>query len=267
MAMGTSVRRRWDLARVRSVLDVLATVLVLVAATAVIALAARNWRQTAAPPAQQAPALAPPEAPLPLDGAERIGSAAAPVAMVVYSDFQCPYCARFARETWPSIKKDFVDTGRVLVAFRHLPLPMHTEAMGAALAAACAARQGKFWPLHDLLFQNQHQLSLQAERALAADAGMDPTQFDECMQRQPPSAGITRDIESAQALGINSTPTFLIGRILPDRTVKVSEVILGAHAESRFGVAFDKAAATTPTSESRRDGEAETRGRQRRAGV
>jgi protein-disulfide isomerase len=244
MGVDTVARRRWDRARVRSFLDLLTTMLVLVAATAVIALAVRNWRQAAATPTRQAAAPTPPETPLPLDDAARIGSASAPLAMVVYSDFQCPYCARFARETWPSIKKDFVDTGRVLVAFRHLPLPMHKDAMGAALAATCAARQGKFWPLHDLLFQNQQQLGPQAGRALAADAGMDLTQFDACMQQQPGSASIERDLESARALGLNSTPTFLIGRLQSDRTVKVSEIVLGAHTASRFRVAFDHAAVT-----------------------
>jgi protein-disulfide isomerase len=240
--------QRSRLARLRSALDLMATVLVIVAAAAVLTLTVRNWRQAPAPIARQTPAT-PPEAAQPIDGAEIVGSTSAQLAMVIYSDFQCPYCAKFARETWPSIKKDFVDTGRVLVVFRHLPLPIHDQARGAALAANCAARQGKFWQFHDLLFQNQQQLSLQGQRALASDAGIDLTQFDECVQRQPGSAGIARDMESAQSLGINSTPTFLIGRIQPDRTVKVSEVILGAHPEDRFRVAFDNAAANKPLSE------------------
>jgi protein-disulfide isomerase len=238
--------RRFGQGRLRSVLDLIATVLVLVAASAVIALTVRNWRQASAQTTRQAPAPTPPKAPQPLDGAESVGSASAPLAMVIYSDFQCPYCAKFARETWPTIKKDFVDTGRVLVVFRHFPLPMHNEARGAALAATCAARQGKFWQVHDLLFQNQQQLSLQTERALALDVGVDGTQFDECMQHQPGSTGIARDMESAQSLGLNSTPTFLIGRIQADRTVKVSEIVLGAQPEDRFKVAFDKAAAIKP---------------------
>jgi protein-disulfide isomerase len=227
--------------RLRSILDVVATVLVIVAAGAVLALTVRNWRQAPAQVARQAPT--PPAAPQPIDGAETVGSTSAPLAMVIYSDFQCPYCATFARETWPSIKKDFVDTGRVLVVFRHLPLPMHNEARGAALAANCAARQGKFWQFHDLLFQKQQQLSLQTERALALDVGMDGTQFDKCMQHQFGSTSIARDMESARSLGLNSTPSFLIGRIQPDRTVKVSEIVLGAQQEDRFKTAFDHAAA------------------------
>src|SRR5437762_8272655 len=102
MNANTSARRRLDLGRVRSVLDLLATVLVLVAASAVIALAVRNWREARAQPARQASAPTLPKEPLPLDGAGTIGSSSAPVAMVIYSDFQCPYCGKFARETWPS---------------------------------------------------------------------------------------------------------------------------------------------------------------------
>src|SRR5688572_18203350 len=224
--------------RLRSALDVIATVLVIVAAGAVLALTVRNWRQAPAQVARQTPT--PPAAPQPIDGAESIGSTSAPLAMVIYSDFQCPYCATFARETWPSIKKDFVDTGRVLVVFRHLPLPMHTEAKGAALSANCAARQGKFWQFYDLLFQQQ-QLSLQTERALALDVGMDGTQFDECMQYQLGSPSIARDMESARSLGLNSTPSFLIGLIQPDRTIKVSEIVLGAQQSDRFAASFDHA--------------------------
>jgi protein-disulfide isomerase len=237
-----------SIGRLRSVLDLISTVLVIVAASAVIGLTVRNWRQG---PAQTSrpPLATPPKAAQPIDGAESIGSTSAPLAMVIYSDFQCPYCAKFARETWPSIKKDFIDTGRLLVIFRHLPLPMHNEAKGAALAANCAGRQGKFWQFHDLLFKNQQQLSLQAEHELASDAGMNLRRFDECIQQQPGSADIARDMESARSLGLNTTPTFLIGRIQPDRKVKVLEVVVGAQPENRFEVAFANAAAIKPASE------------------
>jgi protein-disulfide isomerase len=233
--------------RLRSVLDLIATLLVVAAASAVLALAVRNWRQSPAARPPAAPAV--PAAPQSIDGAQSIGSASAPLAMVIYSDFQCPYCATFTRETWPAIKKDFVDTGRLLVVFRHLPLPMHPEATGAAIAATCASQQGKFWELHDRLFQNQGQLSAATERALASEAGVDLATFDACVQQQPGAAGIARDVASAQALGLNSTPTFLIGRLQADRTVKVSRIVLGAQPADRFRAALDDAAANRSASE------------------
>jgi protein-disulfide isomerase len=236
-----------DRARLRSVLDVTATVLVLVAASAVIALAVRNWRQAPTQVARQPPAPAIPTAPQPVEGAQSIGSRSAGVAMIIYSDFECPYCGTFARESWPSIKRDFVDTGRALVVFKHLPLPMHAEARGAAIAAECAAGQGKFWPLHDLLFQNQSHLSAATERALAATAGIDLTQFDACVQQQPGGGTVARDVESARTLGINSTPTFLVGHVQSDGTVKVSEIILGAQPADRFRAAFERAGANRRT--------------------
>lgn len=247
--MDADIPQRQRQGRLRSVLDLVATVLVIIAAGAVLTLTVRNWRQAPAQSTGQTPAPPLPMGPQSIEGAPAIGSASAPVAMVVYSDFQCPFCARFARETWPSIKKDFVDTGRALVVFRHLPLPMHTEAMGAALAADCAGRQDKFWAFHDLLFQRQDQLSPATQRAIASDADLDLTQFDQCVERRPGGAGIARDMGSARALKINSTPTFLIGRMQPDRTVKVTEVILGAQPADRFSAAFTTAAADTPSSE------------------
>jgi len=241
MGVNASARYRLDMKRLRAVLDLLTTVLVLVAATVVIALAVRNWRQAPIETVRQAPGPELPKTPLPIHGVETIGRTSAPLAMMIYSDFQCPYCGQFARETWPSIKKNFVDTGRVLVIFRNLPLAIHQEAKGAAVSAECAARQGKFWAVHDLLFQNQLQLGPQTIRTIASSAGMDLNQFDQCMQDKPDET-IARDVQSAQTLGINGTPTFLIGRIQADRTVKVSEVIRGAQPEGRFKTAFDNAA-------------------------
>jgi len=168
--------------------------------------------------------------------------------MVIYSDFQCPFCGRFARETWPSIKKDFVDTGRVLIVFRNLPLPNHPEAKPAALAAQCAAQQGKFWDFHDLVFHNQQQLAPQAQRVLASQVGVNLTEFDNCMQHQS-DAAVVRDIQSAQSLAINGTPTFLIGRMQPNRTVQVLDVIVGAQPEQRFRKAFEEASAIRSVSE------------------
>jgi protein-disulfide isomerase len=237
--------RRQRPRRLRSVLDLAATVLVIVAAGGVITLTVRNWRQAAAHTTGRAAAPTLPMEPQSIEGAERIGSASAPVGMVIYSDFQCPFCAKFAGETWPSIRKDFVDTGRVLVVFRHLPLPTHNEAIGAALAADCAARQNRFWVYHDLLYQRQDELSLHAERAIASDAGLDLAQFDECMQHRRGDVRIAGDMESARSVKINSTPTFLIGRVRRDRTLDVTEVILGAQPASRFRAAFKRAATDT----------------------
>jgi protein-disulfide isomerase len=96
------------------------------------------------------------------------GASSAPVTIVEYSDFQCPYCARYSTETYPEIKAQYIDTGKVRYMFRHFPLSFHSEAELAAQAAECAGEQGKFWEMHDTLFANQSEWagSADAEAAL-----------------------------------------------------------------------------------------------------
>ena len=85
------------------------------------------------------------------------GSPTAPVTVYEISDFQCPFCARFFLETMPSLEREYVVPGRVKFVFVNFPLPMHPNAVPAAELAMCAARQGKFWPMHDILFRHQQQ--------------------------------------------------------------------------------------------------------------
>jgi protein-disulfide isomerase len=98
-------------------------------------------------------ALPIPSEPVSLDQAERLGRSEAKVVLIVFSDFQCPYCSEFSNSVLPSLRQAYVETGLVQVAFRHMPLAnIHSRAFPAAIAAECAARQGRFWPMHDELF-------------------------------------------------------------------------------------------------------------------
>ena len=109
-------------------------------------------------PTRPAPAALPTE-PLSVEGATLKGDMRAGVALIVYSDFECPFCSRFALDTWPSLEQKYVSTGKVRVAFRHLPIEsIHRYALKASEAAACADQQAKFWPMHDVLFKNPKQL-------------------------------------------------------------------------------------------------------------
>ena len=99
------------------------------------------------------PPVALPSDPISLDASTTIGGREARAGMIIFSDFQCPYCASFARKSWPELKKAYVDTGLISVSFRHLPLEeIHSEAFKAAEIAECAARQDVFWETHDRLF-------------------------------------------------------------------------------------------------------------------
>ena len=223
--------------RIRATLDLVTTVMVFVAAVAVIAVASRNWLNGPAVARRSAPQVKTPDAAQSLDGATRLGSRQAPVALVIYSDFECPFCGKFAAETWPSIKKDYVATDKVQVVFRHLPLTIHQHARDASLNADCAAKQNKFWEVHDVFFQHQRELTSDRLRAMAEQSGVELSAFDECLAHN--SGDVQRDLDSASRLGINSTPTFLVGRVQKNGTVKVAEVLMGAKPLQAFRRSLD----------------------------
>jgi protein-disulfide isomerase len=143
------------------------------------------------------------------------------VTVYEMSDFQCPWCARFARETMPALDSEYVRTGRIRVVFVNLPLAMHPNAGPAAELAMCAARQNRFWPMHDLLFRHQERWANLREPgsvflALGDSAGADRDSLAQCMRSGAMRDLVRREAESAARSGARSTPTFYIeGGILP----------------------------------------------------
>src|SRR5262249_47113271 len=132
-----------------------------------------------------------------------------------------------ARESSPAIQKEFVDAGKVVYVFRHLPLQtIHPFAVKAAQAAECAGMQNQFWAMHDVLFQDQRSLEPPRLRVYAEQLRLDLPKFDDCVDAPPDILG--PDLAEARRIGITSTPTFLIGAIQPDRTVEVVSRINGA---------------------------------------
>ena len=126
------------------------------------------------------PVSAPAAAKNPAVDQRMLGSAAAQVMIIEFTDLQCPYCARFARDTWPLLRQRYVDTGKVRFATRDLPLPMHEFALPAAVAARCAGQQGKFWEYREALFRDQSLLSQGRYAELAAEFGLDSARFENC---------------------------------------------------------------------------------------
>lgn len=226
--------------QVQSIVETVAMVLV---AVAVVWMAlGRSFDRPNRPPAPrgEAPqAAAVPTEPVSLAGAEIDGGATAKVALLVYSDFECPFCARFARDTLPQIQERYVRPGRVLVAFRHYPLPNHQFARQAAEAAECAGRQGEFWKYHDLLFLNPKRLDRPSLDASARDVGLDTVKFAVCMAGQA-SADVEADRSRGEPLGVSGTPTFFAGLLLEDGRLKVSERISGALPFDAFRAVLDR---------------------------
>jgi protein-disulfide isomerase len=181
-----------------------------------------------------------PKEPMSLEGSASMGSRSARVAMVVFSDFQCPYCARFATEILPAIKSRYVDTGDVRIVFRHLPLLIHPQAALAATAAECAHIDGHFWDMHDALFADQLNLDLASLHRRAASLGLDAQQFSQCLDG-PARDRVNADAESARRLAVTSTPTTLLARLETDGRARVVGIVRGAQPFDAFTRELDKA--------------------------
>ena len=138
------------------------------------------------------------------------GDASAPVTMIEYSDFQCPYCGAF-EPTVAQVLKQYGN--KIRFVYRHFPLSFHPNAEPAALASECASEQGKFWQFHDALFANQDKESDSYYTQLATDNKLNMKQFADCVSSKKYEAKITAEAAAGGAAGINGTPgTFLIGK-------------------------------------------------------
>jgi len=175
-----------------------------------------------------------------VDGAT-LGRADAPVIVMEFSDLQCPFCAKFTRDSFPTIRREYIDNGRVQLWFRHLPLDrIHPRARPAALAAECARSGGRFWEMHDRLFANPNRLE-DADLASHAQA-LGLRDFQSCLSSDVDSI-VRRDVEAARDLGVSSTPTFVIARRLSDSRARVLAVLAGASSLNGLRSAFDSALA------------------------
>ena len=185
------------------------------------------------------PARAIPVEPVSFDGAAIDGKADAQITVIEFSDFQCPYCASFARDVLPELRTKFVHAGMVQFAFLHLPGGIHDRAERAAQAAECAGKQQAFWPMHDRLFEGYKALDEQSLRNYAKGASLSLPSFEGCMRAAQPET-LKLGPDRASKIGIAGTPTFLIGRTQPNRLVKVSDVLVGARSLADFQAVFDK---------------------------
>ena len=196
-------------------------------------------RQNAAAPRPAAQQQAVPNVTLDLKDHAMQGAADAKLVLVEFSDYQCPYCARHTRDTYPSIEKDFIATGKLRYAMVDLPVRNHPFAFRAAEAATCAADQKKFWEMHHLLFANQNALNPETLPTYADQLGLDRTAFDECM-KEGRQQSVNADLQQATRAGISATPTFLVGWLSADHQLKPAEVIRGAQSYDNFAQVLNK---------------------------
>ena len=150
------------------------------------------------------------------DSGRILGSDKAKVWVIIFSDFQCPYCKAWHDQVDAALRKDYVNTGKVRVAFLNFPLPMHKNAQPAADAAMCAASQRKFWAFHDALFATQEQWAQLKDPTASFEsagqkAGLDMTQQRACVAQAKARVLIDADAGRGVRAGVNSTPSFFIG--------------------------------------------------------
>jgi protein-disulfide isomerase len=141
-----------------------------------------------------------------------LGDPEAPITLVEFTDYQCPFCRRFYTNTLSEIKKQYIETGKVRFVLRDLPLAFHPNARPAAKAAHCAREQGKYWEMHDALFEGGGKLNKSDFVRYAENIGVDDFPFQECMESDRHNEAIDRDIADAGKASIRGTPGFVLGK-------------------------------------------------------
>ena len=172
-------------------------------------------RPTAQPTAAAQPTATPPIVVenVSVDDDPSWGPADAPVTIVEFSDFQCPYCARFVTQTLPQIKQTY--EGKVRFVFRDFPLSqIHENAEKASEAAECANEQGKFWEYHDKLFSSQSALDVASLKSYASQLGLDTATFDQCLDSSKYAQEVQKDLQDGTSYGVDGTPAFFVNGLL-----------------------------------------------------
>lgn len=158
-----------------------------------------------------------------------LGIAGAPITIIEWGDFQCPFCGRFYRDTMPQIKQQYINTGKVRFTFKHYPLNFHSNAQKAAEATECAKEHGRFWEMHNKLFDNQKALTISDLKKYATELGLNEDQFDECLDTNKYAQKIADDMIEGEKIGVSGTPAFSIN----------GKLVSGALPFSSFKEAID----------------------------
>jgi protein-disulfide isomerase len=166
-----------------------------------------------------------------------LGAADAPVTVVEFTDYQCPYCRRFTQTTFPLLKRDYIDTGKVRWVVRDLPLAFHKNARKAGQSVHCANEQGKFWEMRDMLFKNS-KLQDSDLRNYAEQVDLDLTAFDSCLASDHYMNEMDKDSAEAKRVGITGTPSFVLGKPQGDKLS--GKLVVGAQPLNVFKAAIEE---------------------------
>ena len=183
----------------------------------------------------------PPNPILSVDGAAFLGDKNAPLTVVEFFDYQCPFCARHVRETLPQIERDYIKTGKLKYVIRDFPIEsIHPQAFKAHEAVRCAGEQQKYWDMHARLLANPQTLSGNGLEGHAKTLGLDVPSFQLCMDSGKHAAGVRLDHAEGSKVGVNGTPSFFLGLTDPnDSNMKTLRTIRGAQPFGAFKEAIE----------------------------
>jgi protein-disulfide isomerase len=171
-------------------------------------------------------------------GNPMLGDKNAPVTIVEFTDYQCPFCQGFYSRAYKELKKQYVDTGKLRFVLRDLPLPNHQFAKPAAIASHCAGEQNKFWEMHDALFEGGGKLNPDDILDYASTIGLQEDPFNTCLTSGKFKNDINQDVQDAKNAGIRGTPAFVIGKTTNDMVS--GTLIAGTRPFTAFKQEIDK---------------------------
>jgi protein-disulfide isomerase len=190
-------------------------------------------------PSQPSPKPEPPGiVTVPLGGSPSLGQTNAPLVLVEFTDYQCPFCKRAHDDWMPALRKKYVESGKLRVVSRNFPLNFHVNAEPAARAALCAHQQQQFWPMYDKLFSLAPELYATNFLKAAVELKLDPQAFTACLETKAVAAQIERDKLDAGTAGITGTPSFVLGRAAGEKVT--GTLFVGAPPAAQFEAEIEK---------------------------
>lgn len=169
-----------------------------------------------------------------------IGDKSAEIAIVEFSDYQCPYCQRHFKQTLPEIEKNYIETGKVRYVMKQFPLGFHAKARDASIAALCVEKlkPGKYIKAHEAIFGGEVSLDSASYQAFAKSLGIKSSKYDSCLNDKKIASIVDQDMAEGESVGVSGTPAFLIGKIKNGKVVD-GRLITGARPYSSFSRALD----------------------------
>jgi len=167
-----------------------------------------------------------------------LGRTDAPLVMVEYTDYECPFCRQYHIDSFEQIRRNYIDTGKLRYVSRDFPLDFHRNAQPAAMAARCAAEQNKFWELRHTLIVNASKLGPDQVMGYAKEQKLDLGRFQSCLKSGRHQAAVEADMAEGRSAGVSGTPSFVIGRVVNDRLEGVR--VVGALPYMAFAQKLDQ---------------------------